>query len=136
MAVISCAWLLPSIRVTMRPIERHVEMFSQCLDRIGVLLIGIGIARPHDDATERPIPPPTGWQHGGHQRRALAIAQGEEEWHLALDVGGLADILLDEHRGQRLETFRRLLHSRRKYFSTAWRMTSDSITASPSLTRR
>jgi hypothetical protein len=36
----------------MCPIERDIEVFRERFDRVGVLLVGIAVARPHDDAAE------------------------------------------------------------------------------------
>jgi len=83
-------------------------MLAESADRLSVVAIWIRIRHANDDWPEAFVVAAAGREHRGHQRITLIVTQGQEYWHLALDVRFEPDFPLEVNLGSRLKALYRL----------------------------
>ena len=74
-------------------------MLAERFDRVGVVDIRVGIRHADDDRPEAPVVVSARWEHRGDQRITVAVAQSQEQRHLALNMRFEANLLLKIYLG-------------------------------------
>src|SRR5437763_4592588 len=101
--------LVAAIRVAAGAFQGHPVMLAEGADRVTLFGIGVGVAGPDDDRAEAAIVAPVGRQHRGGERIAVAVAQGQEQRHLVLDMRFQPDLLLEKDLGNGPKALRRFV---------------------------
>src|ERR1700721_3582070 len=87
-----------SVRVAVVRIKGDAEVIAERANCVAVLREWVAVRESDDDRLDRAL---TSFrrQHRGGERIALAVAQGQENRHDALDVRLQPDVLLDKGSG-------------------------------------